>query len=217
MKRWRLLLVDDHELVRAGIRMLLETLEHVEIVGEASDGFEVLELARKHHPDIVLMDLSMKGLGGLDATSRLRRELPDVLVIILSMHADDQHVQQALKNGAKGYMLKDSATQELELALTAVMKGDVYLSPAVSRVVVNDFLERGNSATDPLAPLTPRQREVLKLIAQGQSTKEIAYQLKISAKTVESHRAQLMERLAIHDVASLVRFAINAGLVKADS
>ena len=209
----RVLLADDHALVRAGIRALLEGLEGVTVVSEAGTGSEVLELARKHHPDVVLLDISMPGLGGLEASALLKQELPEVRVVMLSMHANEEYVLQALRAGASGYMLKDSATAELELALQAVMQGETYLSPRISKQMVEGYVQRVGGERPKSDNLTPRQRQVLQLIAGGHSTKEIAYRLELSVKTVETHRAQLMDRLQIRDIAGLVKYAIRNGLV----
>ena len=211
MAAQRILLVDDHALVRAGMRSLLHEIPGVEVVAEAADGAEALRLAVELRPDVVLLDIAMKGMNGLDAAARLREQLPAAKVIVLSMHTSEEYVLLALRAGAAGYLIKDSATSELELALKAVARGETYLSPAISRQVVDGYVQRvGAAAPD---PLTPRQREVLKRIAEGRSTKEIAYELKLSVKTVETHRAQIMERLGIRDVAGLVRYAMRAGLV----
>lgn len=213
MSRLRVILADDHTLVRAGLRSLLGQLPEVEVVAETGDGREVLALVPQHRPHIVLMDITMPGMNGLEATAQLRKDYPGVKVVILSMHASEEYVLQALRAGAAGYLLKDSATLELALALEAVARGETYLSPPISRQVVENYLRRVGEDVRPLAALTARQREILQLIAEGASTKEIARRLELSVKTVESHRAQLMERLGIHDVAGLVRFAIRHGLV----
>jgi len=212
MARLRVLLVDDHALVRAGMRSLLQDLPEVDVVAEAGDGAEALAAAEREHPDVVLMDIAMKGMNGLDAAARLRERQPGVKVIILSMHTSEEYVLLALRAGAAGYLIKDSATTELELALKSVMRGETYLSPAISRQVVDGYVQRVGARTGP-DPLTPRQREVLKFIAEGKSTKEIAFALGLSAKTIETHRAQIMERLAIRDIPGLVRYAIRTGLV----
>jgi DNA-binding NarL/FixJ family response regulator len=208
----RVLLADDHTLVRAGIRSLLQGLAGYEVVAEVGDGATALESARATKPDIVLMDISMKGMSGLEATARLKQEMPDVRVLILSMHASEEYVLQALQAGASGYLLKDAATLELELALAALARGEIYLSPPVSRQVVDSYVQR--VAAEPA--LTPRQQEILRLVAGGHSTKEIAFRLALSVKTVETHRSQLMDRLGIHDVAGLVRYAIRTGLISAE-
>jgi DNA-binding NarL/FixJ family response regulator len=213
----RVLIADDHLLVRAGIRALIESLGGVTVVGEATDGRELIELAGQLRPDIALLDISMPGLNGLEAAARIREQLPATRVIILSMHANEGYVRQALKAGATGYLLKSADAAELRAALQAVSKGEVFLSSAVSKQVVKAFVDGSADVPSPLEALTTRQREILQLIAEGRSTKEIAFTLDISAKTVETHRAQIMERLEIHDVAGLVRFAIRTGLISADS
>jgi DNA-binding NarL/FixJ family response regulator len=212
----RVLLADDHVLVRAGIRALLEKIPNVKVVGEANTGREALELVRSKLPNLVLMDIAMTELGGLEALPRITKDSPTVKVIILSAHANEEYVIRALREGASGYMLKDSATTELELAINSVIQGKIYLSPSISRTVIDDYLQRVSGPVSPLEQLTPRQREILQLLAEGESTKEIAYNLNISVKTVEAHRLQLMERLNIHDVPGLVRYAVRSGLVSAE-
>lgn len=209
----RILLAEDHTIVRAGIRALLENLDGMSVVAEAGDGREALRLVEQLEPDIVLMDIAMAGLNGLEATDRITKEYPDVRVIILSMHASEEYVLQALRAGAVGYILKDAGTAELEIAIRAVARDETYLSPSVSKHVVADYVRRVGSESTSLERLTRRQREILQLIAEGHSTQEIAQMLSISVKTVETHRSQLMERLDIHDVASLVRYAIRMGLI----
>jgi DNA-binding NarL/FixJ family response regulator len=212
MAALRILLVDDHALVRAGMRSLLQEIADVEVVGEASDGAAALAAAERERPDVVLMDIAMKGMSGLEAAERLRERQPEAKIIILSMHTSEEYVLLALRAGAAAYLIKDSATSELELALKCVMRGDTYLSPAISRQVVDGYVQRVGVGIGP-DPLTPRQRDVLKRIAEGRSTKEIAFDLNLSVKTVETHRAQIMDRLGIRDVAGLVRYAMRAGLV----
>jgi DNA-binding NarL/FixJ family response regulator len=209
----RLLVADDHTLVRAGLRGLLEGLPGVEVVGEAEDGHEALRLAAQLRPDIVLLDIGMPGLNGLEVAGRLATQDSAVRVLILSMHTSEEYVLRALRAGCAGYLLKRSAVSELEVAIRAVARGEVYLSPAVSRQVVDAYVARTGGATDPLEALTPRQREVLQLVAEGQTSKEIANQLGLSFKTVDAHRAQIMERLGLQDLAGLVRFAVRVGLV----
>jgi DNA-binding NarL/FixJ family response regulator len=213
----RLLLADDHVLVRAGIRSLLGTLPGVEVVAEARDGHETLGLVETLRPDIVLMDIAMPGLNGLDATERITRDYPATRVIILSMHVNEEYGARALRAGASGYLPKDADVRELELAIGAVARGGTYLSPAVSTHVLADYRRRLAETPDALARLSPRQREVLQLLAEGSSTKEIAFRLKLSVKTVETHRAQIMERLDIRDLAGLVRFAVRTGLITPDA
>jgi DNA-binding NarL/FixJ family response regulator len=224
MKPTRVLLAEDHTLVRAGIRALLQNLTGIQVVAEASDGREALRLIKTYQPDVVLMDIAMAGLNGLEATARVTKEFPTVRVIMLSMHSNEEYVAQALRAGAAGYLLKDAVAAELELAVTAVARGKTYLSPAVSQHVIADYLRRagggatggGGGSFSASALLTPRQRETLQLIAEGHSTKEIASILHLSVKTVETHRTQLMARLDVHDVAGLVRYAIRIGLVTPD-
>lgn len=211
----RVLLADDHTLVRAGLRKLLESIPDMDVVGEAGDGLELLELTEKLQPQLVLMDIAMPRLNGLETTGRLVKAWPDIRVLILSMHQNGEYVRQALRQGAVAYLLKDAAPLELELAIRAVLKGETYLSPAVSKGVVSDYVHRLRTEDEPADALTPRQREVLQLIATGQSSKEIARKLDLSIKTVETHRTQLMKQLDIHEIAGLVRFAIRAGLVSA--
>ncbi|NMG31619.1 response regulator [Aromatoleum evansii] len=213
MTQLRILLADDHTLVRAGLRALLTTFPSVTVVGEATNGREALERARALQPDVVLMDISMKDLNGLEATALLRKEVPKARVIVLSMHVSEDYVMQALRAGAAGYLIKDAAPLELELALQAVMRGETYLSPAISKQIVDGYVQRLDAEESPQVQLTPRQREILQLIAEGKSTKEIAFRLEVSVKTVETHRAQLMERLGIRDVPGLTRYAIRIGLV----
>lgn len=215
MKPVRIILADDHRLMRAGIRALLEKLPDFEVIGEADDGHQALSLALSVRPDIVLMDIGMPGLNGLEVTARLATECPQAKVIVLSMHAAEEYVVRALRMGAAGYLLKDAATAEMELALQTVLRGERYLSQAIPADVIRERLE-GSGSHDPLAQLTSRQREILQLIAEGISTKEIAFKLKVSIKTIETHRSHLMKRLKIYDVAGLVRFAIRAGLVRND-
>jgi DNA-binding NarL/FixJ family response regulator len=214
-KNFRLVLADDHALVRAGLRELIQKIPHVEVIAEASTGRQALEVIQTDPPDLILLDIGMKELNGLEVAERVTREHRSVKVLMLSMHANEEYVLRALRAGASGYMLKDSATTELKLAIEAVLDGKTYLSPNISRSVIDSYLHRtGSGKKAALDQLTPRQREVLQLIAEGNSTKEIAASLNLSAKTVETHRAQLMERLNIYDVASLVRFALREGLIQ---
>jgi DNA-binding NarL/FixJ family response regulator len=189
----------------------------MEVVGEASDGRMALEMIKKHYPDLVLMDIGMAGMNGLEATARVTKDFPGVKVIILSMHATEEYVWQALRAGACGYLLKDSGLSELELAINAVMKGEMYLTPTVNKKVVMDYLERLDTDQTPIERLTRRQREILQLIAEGNTVKEIAWELNLSVKTIETHRSQLMDRLDIHDVAGLVRYAMRMGIIEPDT
>lgn len=213
MKSVRVLLADDHTLVRAGLRKLLESIPDVEVVGEADDGLALLALAAQLRPNLVLTDIDMPGLNGLEATARLVKLQPETRVVILSMHQNEEYVRQALLHGATGYLLKDAAPVELELALKAALRGETYLSPAVTKGVLSDYVQRLRGDEKPGVLLTPRQREVLQLIAESYSTKEIARRLDLSVKTVDTHRSGLMKQLDIHEVAGLVRYAMRTGLI----
>jgi DNA-binding NarL/FixJ family response regulator len=210
----RVLIADDHTLIRAGIRALLQNLAGVQVVAEAGEGCEALTLTEALRPDILLTDIAMPNINGINLTARVARDLNPTKVIILSMHMSEEYVCQALRAGASGYLLKDSGIAELEIALRAVARGETYLSPAVSKHVISDYVRRTGNAHPELQLLTPRQREILRWIAEGHSTKSISRGLTISVKTVETHRAQLMERLKIYDIAGLVRFAIRVGLIE---
>ena len=210
MSSLRVLLADDHALVRAGMRALLAELPGIEVVAETGDGRETLRLVRERKPDIALLDISMPELNGLEVVGRIARDHPNTRAIILSMHGDDESVRRALVAGAAGYLLKNSDRRELELALRAVARGDTWLSPSLTKRVVATYMQ----GASPDAVLTPRQREVLQLVAEGHSNKEIASRLNVALKTVETHRTELMDRLGIHGVASLVRYAIQVGLVR---
>lgn len=210
------LLTEDHWLIRASLRALLSDFPGVEVVGEAGNGREALELIAELRPNLVLMDITMPGLNGLDATRRIAKDHPDTRVIVLSMHMSEQYVLDAMRAGAAGYVLKGSAPSELALAIEAVARGDLFLSPAISKHVVRMVLGKATEQTSSIEQLTPRQREILQLIAEGKSSKEIAQLLDSGVKTIESHRANLMARLNIHDVAGLVRYAIRHGLVSSE-
>ena len=208
-KSIRVLLADDHTLVRAGIRALLEKLPGVTVTGEASDGREALALIKAQQPDVVLLDISMPGLNGLQALARMTRDFPHVRVIILSEKHEDEYVLQSLKSGASGYLPKGAPTAELQAALKSVVGGEIYLSREISSRFLKKFpLHQIAHSKSPLEQLTSRQREILQLLAEGQTTKAIALVLKISDKTVEYHRAKLMARLNIFDIPGLVRFAV---------
>jgi len=208
----RVLLIDDHDVVRAGLSNLLQRQHNAEIVGEASDGRKAVELVQQLSPDVVLMDIAMPGLNGLEATRQIRAADTGAKVIILSMHSDTQYVIEVLKAGASGYLLKNSVGQHLPLALKAAMDGKVYLSPEITGVVVDNVLRHTPAENRAIDVLTSREREVLQLLAEGKTSKEIATDLFISAKTVESHRAQIMEKLKLRTVAELTKFAIREGL-----
>lgn len=213
MKTIQVVLADDHALVRAGIRALLERIDRVEVVGEAGDGQQALDLIEELDPDVVLLDLTMPGLSGFEVLKETSEKFPDVNMIVLSVHDSEEYAFHALRSGAVGYLPKSAASTELETAIQQVLRGEKYISPSVAPEVSFDFSKETNDAA---GELTPRQMEVLTLIAQGSSTREVARALNIAVKTVETHRAQLMERLNIHDVAGLVRYAIKKGLVNLD-
>ncbi len=216
MSAIRVLLVEDHTLVREGIRSLLDSFKDVEVVGEAANGRDALRKTRQLAPEVVLMDISMPELNGMEATARLAKSCPDSKVLMLSMHNDEEYVAQSLRAGARGYLVKESATRELEHAIQVLARGEIYFSNSISVNAV-ERLMADNSSGSALAQLTSRQREILQLIAEGCRTREIAERLSLSIKTVETHRTHLMERLGIWDVPGLVKFAIKAGLIQSDS
>ena len=217
MKKFRVLLIDDHALVRAGIRALLERVELVEVVGEAGDGHAAMALIESLRPDVVLLDLTMPGLSGFEVLKITSEKFPEIRMIVLTVHEEEVYAFHALRAGAAGYLPKSAASAELRLAIEHVMAGKKYLSPAVEQKAAFELGKTTPDGPVPLTELTPRQREVLTLIAEGHSTKDIARALNISVKTVETHRAQLMDRLDIHDIASLVRYAIKMGLVSIEA
>ena len=203
-----ILLAEDHVIVRQGLRALLEQAG-MTVIGEASDGQEALRIAHEQHPDVAILDIAMPHLNGLETARRLREALPQTKIVLLTMHTEDPYVLEAMQAGAVGYVLKTQATLDLVQAIRDVVQGAIYLSPRVSRAVVTAYLTRSDLPPD---PLTSREREVLQLIAEGQTTKEIAWHLGLSVKTVESHRIRLMRKLDIHETATLVRYAIRRGL-----
>jgi DNA-binding NarL/FixJ family response regulator len=214
----RVLLADDHALFRAGLRALMQSFVGIEVVAEACNGREVLDLYKEHDPDVVLMDILMPELNGLEATARLSARSPRTRTVILSMNANEEYVLQALQCGAAGYLLKNISPHELEQGIRAVARGETYLSPAISKHVIAAYLKRvGREPLGQFKRLTPRQREVLQLIAEGATTKDIARKLGLAVKTVEMHRSQLMATLDIHDIAGLVRYAIRMGMVSPDA
>ena len=214
----RVVVADDHHLVRQGIRALLEKAGDIDVVGEAADGQEAVELAGRLAPDVLVMDIAMPRLNGIEATGRIRALGLATQVVVLSMHSNEMVVRRALRSGAKGYVLKRSIAEELLLAIRSAVRGEVYLSPAVSAFLVDEFLrdQADVEERDPLGALTPREREVLQLVAEGHTNAAIAQDLVISVKTVERHRANLMAKLKVHDVAGLTRVAIKHGLVFLD-
>jgi two-component system, NarL family, response regulator NreC len=206
----RLLLADDHALVRQGLMAFLER-QGFQVVGEASDGQEALRLAAKAQPDIAVLDISMPVLNGVDAARELKKSSPKTKIILLTKHEEDQYVTEALRAGVRGYVLKSQVANDLVSAIHEVCRGSIYLSPCISHAVVDAYLTKKDSPAD---PLSARERQVLQLVGEGKSTKEVAAQLGVSVKTAESHRARLMRKLDIHETASLVRYAIRRGLIQ---
>jgi DNA-binding NarL/FixJ family response regulator len=210
MKRIRILLADDHAVVRQGFRMILSAHSDLEIVGEAGNGREAVELAASLRPDVVVMDVAMPELNGIEATRRLTADNPHIRVVALSMHKDSVYVREILRAGARGYLLKDSVADDLVAAVRAVAAGEGYLSPAISNAVLDDYRKH---VTDPIDLLSSREREVLQMLAEGKTNKEIAVTLNLSVYTVEAHRGRIMEKLNVHSINELVRFAVRKGLV----
>ena len=212
--RIRILLADDHTLVRRGIRALLETQADVEVVGEAATGTEAVAQARALAPDVVLMDIGMPELDGLQATAQIKQALPNVNVLLLTIHDDANYLFRACSVGASGYILKGAEVAELMMALQAVQRGEVYLQPAVAKLLVGDYLKRGGASQKQIEELTPRQREILALIAEGLTNQQIADKLVLSPFTVATHRQNIMEKLRLHNRVELVRYAIEHGLIQ---
>ena len=206
----RVLLADDHAMVRKGVRLILEAQSDMEIAGEAGNGREAVELAEKLHPDVVVMDVAMPELNGIEATRRLAASSPHTRVLALSMHKDSVYVREILRAGARGYLLKDSIDTDLINAVRAVAKGDGYISPGVSDAVLSDYRRH---VTDPIDLLTSREREVLQMIAESKTNKEIAVALNLSVYTIDAHRGKIMEKLNLHSTGELVRFAVRHGLI----
>jgi DNA-binding NarL/FixJ family response regulator len=211
MKRIRILLADDHAVVRQGFKMILDAQPDMEIVGEAGNGREAVDLAEQLRPDVVVMDVAMPELNGIEATRRLASSVPHARVVALSMHKDSVYVREILRAGARGYLLKDSGAADLVAAIHAVASGESYLSPAVSNAVLDDYRRH---ATNPIDLLTSREREVLQLLAEGKTNKEIAGVLNLSVYTVEAHRGRIMEKLNLHSIGELVLFAVRNGLIE---
>lgn len=206
----RVVLADDHVLVRQGLRSLLER-EQFQVVGEASDGQEVIRLTEQFHPDIAVLDISMPTLNGIDATRELTRSCPKTKTVLLTQHEEEQYIHEALQAGVRGYVLKSQVASDLVHSIQQVSRGGFYLSPGVSQAVVEAYRTRSERPAD---PLSSRERQVLQLIAEGRSTKDVASLLGISVKTAESHRSRLMQKLDIHETATLVRYAVRRGLVQ---
>ena len=211
--RIRILLADDHKIVRSGLRELIRKHPRLEIVAEAEDGGKAVQLSQKLSPDIVIMDISMPGLNGIDATRRILNQSSETKVIILSIHSNQRFVEQVFEAGATGYLLKDCSFEDILAAVTAVHKGETYLHPKIATIVRDDYLQlllqKSSSSS---SKLSPREREVLQLIAEGKNTKEIAFSFNLSGKTIEAHRKRIMEKLDIHSIAELTKYAIREGL-----
>lgn len=209
-----LVLADDHLLFRAGLRSMLEHEGELQIIGEAEDGHAAAQLVERLHPDILLLDISMPGLNGLETMRKLQELQTATRVIILSMHSDRHYVTEAIKAGARGYLLKDSTLEELVVGIRSVMRGDIYLSSRITGVLVNDYVSLSATVSGPSDLLTSREREVLQLIAEGSSTKDVASRLNVSVKTIETHRKRIMDKLDLHSVADLTRFAIREKIIQ---
>jgi DNA-binding NarL/FixJ family response regulator len=207
----RVLIADDHGIVRSGIRLLLERQPDIEVVAEAGDGAEARDLAVRERPDLAILDVKMPKLTGLQATREIKKQAPEVSVLILSMHDDERYLFEALKAGASGYVLKAQADTDLLAAIRAVERGEPFLTPEAQRTLIKDVLERGSSGEE---ELTPREEEIVKLVAEAHTTKEIAELLHLSEKTVENHRANAMRKLGMRDRVELVRYAIRRGLIE---
>ena len=217
MSKIRVLLADDHTIVRQGLRALLDSQEDIEVVGEAEDGRQAFEKTKELIPDIVVIDITMPNLNGIEATRQIKKQNPEIKVLVLTVHDNEEYIHQILQAGASGYLLKESAVTDLVSAINAVKKGGIFLSPAISKVVVKDYIrhaEEGTGDFDSLNILTNREREVLQLIAEGHTNREVANILKLSVKTVDVHRSHIMEKLNIHDVTGLVKYSIRKGLIK---
>ncbi len=217
-ERIRVLLADDHTIVRQGVRMCLEALGDIQVIAEAADGQEAVALTRELRPDVAVLDLTMPRLSGVEAIRQIRRDVPRVPVVVLSVHDSEAYVVQALRAGASGYVLKHNAATELAHAIRVARSGQAYLHPSIARRVVGDYLNRLRGGDDeivePHERLSPREREVLQLVAEGHSTRSIASLLSLSSKTVEHHRASLMAKLGLHGPTEVVKYAIRAGLVE---
>ncbi len=214
----KILLADDHKIVRDGLRMLFENETGLEVVGEAGNGWETLKLAHKLNPDVVIMDITMPGLNGIDTTQRITNEMPGVKVIALSMHSDRRFVSGMLEAGASGYLLKDCAIEELAAAVRAVSLNQTYLSPRIADIVVKNYINKAGRNKSELFPsLTNREREILQLLAEGRSARQIAGFLHVSIKTVETHRRNIMFKLDLGSTAELIKYAINEGLIVLES
>ncbi len=216
MNRIRVLLAEDHTIVRKGLRSLLDDEIEIEVVGEAEDGQQAIELVQRVQPDVVLMDITMPVLNGLEATRQIKKLFPQVKVVVLTVHSTEEYIFQILRAGASGYVVKQAAVSELVQAIQAVYQGDSFLSPSISRQVVEEYGRRAEAIEDKYDRLTDREREVLQLIAEGRANREIAQLLHVTVKTVEAHRAHLMDKLGLRSTAELTRYALRKGMVSPD-
>ena len=218
MPKIRVLIADDHAIPREGIRALLAFQADMEVVGEAADGSEAIEQCRRLHPDIVLMDIAMPGLGGLEATLEIKKEAPRIKILVLTQYEDREYIRRFLKAGMSGYVLKKAVSSELATAIRAAYRGGLVLAPEVAREALEEFQERSalEESADPYEMLTDREKEVLKLVAEGHSNKEVAETLGISVKTAMSHREHLMDKLQLHNRTDLIRFALRQGVIRAE-
>jgi two-component system response regulator NreC len=215
MRKIRILLADDHKLMRSGLRVLLEQQADLTVVAEASEGREAVALVASHKPDVLVMDIGMPNLNGIEAATQITQSHPEISIVMLSMHSDESYVLRALKAGAKGYLLKDSAEADLIRAVHSVAEGKSFFSPAVSKVLLDDYVRKlkRSGTDDPYDLLTPREREVLQLVAEGKSNKEVAQMLNLSVYTVETHRSNIMEKLNLHGVPELILYAVRKGII----
>jgi two-component system, NarL family, response regulator NreC len=215
MRKIRIVLADDHKLMRSGLRVLLEQQPDLTVAGEASDGRDAVALVASQRPDVLVMDIGMPSLNGIAAAAQITHSHPEVSIVMLSMHSDESYVLRALKAGAKGYLLKDSAEADLIRAVHAVAEGKSFFSPAVSKVLLDDYVRKlkRSGTEDPYDLLTPREREILQLVAEGKSNKEIAQLLNLSVYTVETHRSNIMEKLNLHGVPELILYAVRKGII----
>ena len=215
MRKIRILLADDHKLMRSGLRVLLEQQADLTVVGEASDGREAVALVASQRPDVLVMDIGMPSLNGIEAAGQITQSRPETAIVMLSMHSDESYVLRALKAGAKGYLLKDSAEADLIRAVHAVAEGKSFFSPAVSKVLLDDYVRKlkRSGTDDPYDLLTPREREVFQLVAEGKSNKDVAQLLNLSVYTVETHRSNIMEKLNLHGVPELILYAVRKGII----
>jgi len=215
MRKIRILLADDHTLMRSGLRVLLEQQSDLAVVGEASDGREAVALVASQRPDVLVMDIGMPSLNGIEAAAQITQSHPEISIVMLSMHSDESYVLRALKAGARGYLLKDSAEADLIRAVHSVTEGKSFFSPAVSKVLLDDYVRKlkRSGTEDPYDLLTPREREVLQLVAEGESNKDVAQLLNLSVYTVETHRSNIMEKLNLHGVPELILYAVRKGII----